>query len=65
MNLGKPLDGLPAPKEPFNRLMRMYAPKSDVLTGKWNTPAVAKFKDFQVWWCSDSLAAARTLGHHA
>jgi hypothetical protein len=25
---GKPLDGLPAPKEPFNRLMRMYAPKS-------------------------------------
>jgi len=33
---------LPAPKGPFNLTMRLYAPKSDALTGKWNPPPVAK-----------------------
>jgi hypothetical protein len=33
---------LPAPKGPFNLTMRLYAPKSDALTGKWNPPPVTK-----------------------
>ncbi|WP_247339811.1 MULTISPECIES: DUF1254 domain-containing protein [unclassified Bradyrhizobium] len=33
---------LPAPKTPFNLLLRMYAPKSEALTGKWNPPPVTK-----------------------
>jgi hypothetical protein len=33
---------LPAPKGPFNVLMRLYAPKSDALTGKWNPPPVVR-----------------------
>ncbi len=33
---------LPAPKGPFNLTMRLYAPKFDALTGKWNPPAVMK-----------------------
>jgi hypothetical protein len=31
---------LPAPQGPFNLTMRLYAPKSDALTGKWNPPPV-------------------------
>jgi hypothetical protein len=31
---------LPAPKGPFNLTMRLYAPKSEALTGKWNPPPV-------------------------
>jgi hypothetical protein len=31
---------LPAPKGPFNLTMRLYAPKSDALTGKWDPPPV-------------------------
>ena len=38
----KEANWLPAPKEPFNLLMRMYAPKSEVLIGKWNPPPVTK-----------------------
>ena len=33
---------LPAPKGAFNLTMRLYAPKSEALTGKWNPPPVAK-----------------------
>jgi hypothetical protein len=33
---------LPAPKEPFTLTMRLYAPKSAALTGKWNPPPVTK-----------------------
>jgi hypothetical protein len=38
----KEANWLPAPKGPFNLTMRLYAPKSDALTGKWNPPPVAK-----------------------
>jgi hypothetical protein len=31
---------LPAPTGPFNLTMRLYSPKSDALTGKWNPPPV-------------------------
>ena len=33
---------LPAPKAPFNLTMRLYSPKSDALTGKWNPPPVSR-----------------------
>jgi hypothetical protein len=39
---GKEANWLPAPKGPFNLTMRLYAPKSDSLTGKWNPPPVTK-----------------------
>src|SRR5579863_4590600 len=38
----KEANWLPAPKGPFNLTMRLYAPKSDALTGKWNPPSVMK-----------------------
>jgi hypothetical protein len=31
---------LPAPKGPFNLTMRLYAPKSEALTGVWNPPPI-------------------------
>jgi hypothetical protein len=36
----KEANWLPAPKGPFNLCMRLYGPKSDALTGKWNPPPV-------------------------
>lgn len=33
---------LPAPEGPYNLTMRLYGPKPDALTGKWNPPAVTK-----------------------
>jgi hypothetical protein len=38
----KEANWLPAPKGAFNLTMRLYAPKSDALTGKWNPPLVTK-----------------------
>ena len=39
---GKEANWLPAPKGVFNLTRRLYAPKPDALTGKWNPPAVMK-----------------------
>jgi hypothetical protein len=33
---------LPAPKGAFNLLLRIYSPKSEALTGRWNPPPVMK-----------------------
>ena len=38
----KEANWLPAPKGAFNLTMRLYGPKSEALTGKWNPPAIAK-----------------------
>jgi hypothetical protein len=41
----KEANWLPAPKGTFNLTMRLYAPKSDALTGKWNPPPVMKVQE--------------------
>jgi hypothetical protein len=38
----KEANWLPAPKGAFNLTMRLYGPKSEALTGKWNPPAATK-----------------------
>jgi hypothetical protein len=38
----KEANWLPAPKGAFNLTMRLYAPKSEALTGKWNPPPVSR-----------------------
>jgi hypothetical protein len=40
----KEANWLPAPKGSFNLCMRLYAPKSEALTGKWNPPPVIKIE---------------------
>jgi len=42
----KEANWLPAPKGGFNLLLRLYAPRSEVLTGKWNPPPVTKAEAF-------------------
>jgi hypothetical protein len=37
----KEANWLPAPKGAFNLTMRLYAPRAEVLTGRWNPPPVA------------------------
>jgi hypothetical protein len=37
----KEANWLPAPKGAFNLTMRLYAPKSEALTGRWNPPPVS------------------------
>jgi hypothetical protein len=41
----KDTNWLPAPKGPFNLTMRLYAPKSEALTGQWNPPPVVKVEE--------------------
>jgi hypothetical protein len=36
---------LPAPKGAFNLTMRIYAPRSEALTGKWNPPLVTRVQE--------------------
>jgi len=38
----KEANWLPAPKGPFNLTMRLYAPRPEALTGKWNPPPVMR-----------------------
>ena len=38
----KEANWLPSPKAAYNLTMRLYAPKSDALTGKWNPPPITR-----------------------
>ena len=38
----KEVNWLPAPKGAFNLTMRLYGPKSEALTGRWNPPPVTR-----------------------
>ncbi len=41
----KETNWLPAPKGSFNLCMRLYAPKSEALTGKWNPPPIMRVQE--------------------
>jgi hypothetical protein len=41
----KEANWLPSPKGGFNMTMRLYSPRSEALTGKWNPPPVIKSPD--------------------
>jgi hypothetical protein len=41
----KEANWLPAPKGPFNLCLRLYAPKSEALTGKWDPPPVTRAQE--------------------
>jgi hypothetical protein len=45
---GKEANWLPAPKGPFNLLMRLYAPRAEALNGKWNPPPVERMQPVTV-----------------
>ncbi len=38
----KEANWLPSPKSAFNLTMRLYAPKSNALAGKWNPPPITR-----------------------
>jgi hypothetical protein len=40
----KEVNWLPAPKGPFNLTMRLYSPKTEALTGRWNPPPITKIE---------------------
>jgi hypothetical protein len=40
----KEANWLPAPKGAFNLTMRLYSPKTEALTGKWNPPPIVKMQ---------------------
>ncbi len=44
----KEANWLPAPRGSFNLCMRLYAPKSEALTGKWNPPPVMKAQELSI-----------------
>ena len=46
-NPGKGLEAnwLPSPKDGFNMTMRLYSPKAEALTGRWNPPPITKRHD--------------------
>jgi hypothetical protein len=54
----KEVNWLPAPKGPFNLTMRLYSPKSEALTGKWNPPPIT-----QIQGISGSMPDHANSGH--
>jgi len=44
----KEANWLPSPKGGFNLTMRMYSPKAEALTGRWNPPPIVKSPDASI-----------------